>query len=132
MEPDVHLGIVTVSDRASREFYDDCSDPAIQAWLTHALVTPWEAVARLIPVHGLYFEAHQDMVQAYRPPHAPRQRVGRGVQKLRRGATGYRLWIIANQARRVEHHQQRDRVWKALSMLARYICSHGISLGRRA
>jgi molybdopterin adenylyltransferase len=43
------IGILTVSDRASRGLYEDKGGPAIHAWLTHALVSPWEAVARVIP-----------------------------------------------------------------------------------
>ena len=43
------IGIVTVSDRASRGEYEDKGGPAIQAWLAHVLTTPWEAVLRVIP-----------------------------------------------------------------------------------
>lgn len=43
------IGIVTVSDRASRGDYADEGGPAIGAWLEKALITPWEAVARVIP-----------------------------------------------------------------------------------
>lgn len=43
------IGILTVSDRASRGVYEDKGGPAIQAWLTRALTSPWEAVARVIP-----------------------------------------------------------------------------------
>ena len=43
------IGIVTVSDRASRGDYVDEGGPAIRAWLEKVLTTPWEAVARVIP-----------------------------------------------------------------------------------
>ena len=43
------IGIVTVSDRASRGDYEDKGGPAIRDWLAKALTTPWEAVARVIP-----------------------------------------------------------------------------------
>ena len=43
------IGILTVSDRASRGVYEDKGGPAIQAWLTRVLTSPWEAVARVIP-----------------------------------------------------------------------------------
>jgi molybdopterin adenylyltransferase len=43
------IGILTVSDRASRGDYADEGGPAIRAWLQKALTTPWEAVARVIP-----------------------------------------------------------------------------------
>ena len=45
----VRIGIVTVSDRASRGDYADEGGPAIRTWLEKALITPWEAVARVIP-----------------------------------------------------------------------------------
>ena len=43
------IGIVTVSDRASRGEYEDKGGPAIQAWLGRVLISPWEAVVRVIP-----------------------------------------------------------------------------------
>lgn len=43
------IGIVTVSDRASRGEYPDQGGPAIREWLTKALTTPWEALPRVIP-----------------------------------------------------------------------------------
>lgn len=43
------VGVVTVSDRASRGEYEDRGGPAIQEWLAKAIATPWKTVARLIP-----------------------------------------------------------------------------------
>lgn len=43
------IGILTISDRASAGVYEDRGGPAIRDWLTQALVSPWEAVARVIP-----------------------------------------------------------------------------------
>lgn len=43
------IGIVTVSDRASRGEYEDLGGPAIQAWLEKALSSEWQAVCRVIP-----------------------------------------------------------------------------------
>lgn len=43
------IGFVTVSDRASRGEYEDKGGPAMQAWFTRVLTSPWEAVARVIP-----------------------------------------------------------------------------------
>lgn len=43
------IGIVTVSDRASRGEYEDLGGPAIQSWLNLVLRSPWEAVPRVIP-----------------------------------------------------------------------------------
>lgn len=45
----VKIGIVTISDRASRGEYEDLSGPAIVSWLTKALSTPWHPVVRVIP-----------------------------------------------------------------------------------
>lgn len=45
----IRIGIVTVSDRASRGEYEDLGGPAIHTWLADALSSPWEAVARVIP-----------------------------------------------------------------------------------
>ncbi|MDR1227921.1 MAG: molybdopterin adenylyltransferase [Azoarcus sp.] len=42
------IGVVTVSDRASRGEYEDRGGPAIRDWLAHALASPWEAVPRLV------------------------------------------------------------------------------------
>lgn len=43
------IGIVTVSDRASRGEYEDQSGPAIRAYLEDILTSPWEAVVRIVP-----------------------------------------------------------------------------------
>ena len=51
------IGILTVSDRASRGDYEDKGGPAIRAWLTQALSSPWEAVARVIPDEQPLIEA---------------------------------------------------------------------------
>jgi molybdopterin adenylyltransferase len=47
--PTIRIGIVTVSDRASKQVYADLSGPAIGACLTDILASPWEPVPRLIP-----------------------------------------------------------------------------------
>ncbi len=48
--PDVaKIGVVTVSDRASRGEYEDRGGPAILAYLTQTLTTPWHPVSRLVP-----------------------------------------------------------------------------------
>ena len=49
MTDKVRIGIVTVSDRASRGEYEDQGGPAIREWLDKALTNEWEAVARLVP-----------------------------------------------------------------------------------
>ena len=49
MSVPVRVGIVTVSDRASRGQYEDKGGPAIRDCLNEILSCPWEAVPRLIP-----------------------------------------------------------------------------------
>lgn len=51
------IGIVTVSDRASRGAYQDLGGPAIRDWLARVLTSPWEPVARLIPDERAEVEA---------------------------------------------------------------------------
>lgn len=43
------VGIVTVSDRASRGEYEDRGGPAIRDWLDRALTSDWSAEVRLVP-----------------------------------------------------------------------------------
>ena len=43
------IGIVTVSDRASRGEYEDRGGPAIVDYFNDVLTSPWEAVAEVIP-----------------------------------------------------------------------------------
>ncbi len=42
------IGIVTVSDRASRGEYEDRGGPAIRDYLTEVLTSEWQAVARVV------------------------------------------------------------------------------------
>jgi molybdopterin adenylyltransferase len=53
----IRIGIVTVSDRASKGVYQDLGGPAIQQCLTEILSCPWEAVVRLIPDEQVLIEA---------------------------------------------------------------------------
>jgi molybdopterin adenylyltransferase len=43
------IGVLTVSDRASRGEYEDLGGPAIITALGEILTSPWEAVARVVP-----------------------------------------------------------------------------------
>jgi molybdopterin adenylyltransferase len=43
------IGIVTVSDRASRGEYSDLGGPAIEGYFSEVLSSPWEPVPRVIP-----------------------------------------------------------------------------------
>jgi molybdopterin adenylyltransferase len=47
--PPAKIGIVTVSDRASRGEYEDRGGPAIREYLAEVLSSPWDAVPRVIP-----------------------------------------------------------------------------------
>jgi molybdopterin adenylyltransferase len=40
----VRIGILTCSDRAAKGIYEDKGGPAIAAWLSETLSSPWEAV----------------------------------------------------------------------------------------
>ncbi len=44
----IQIGIVTMSDRASRGEYEDLSGPAIVEYLEQALISQWVPVKRLI------------------------------------------------------------------------------------
>ncbi len=52
----LRIGILTISDRASEGTYEDRSGPAIRAWLTEALSSPWEEVYRVIPDERRFIE----------------------------------------------------------------------------
>jgi molybdopterin adenylyltransferase len=45
----IRIGIVTVSDRASKGVYQDLGGPAIRDCLKEILFCPWEPIARIIP-----------------------------------------------------------------------------------
>jgi molybdopterin adenylyltransferase len=47
--PSVRIGIVTISDRASKGVYEDLGGPAIRLCLTEILTCDWVTVPRLIP-----------------------------------------------------------------------------------
>jgi molybdopterin adenylyltransferase len=49
MPPVARIGILTVSDRASRGEYADEGGPAIRAYLGEILASPWEPVERIVP-----------------------------------------------------------------------------------
>src|SRR5690606_317219 len=45
----LRIGLVSISDRASTGTYEDQGIPNLKSWLDRALITPWQAVARIIP-----------------------------------------------------------------------------------
>jgi molybdopterin adenylyltransferase len=51
------IGILTVSDRASRGEYEDKGGPAIHAWFARVLTSSWQAVAKVIPDEQAQIEA---------------------------------------------------------------------------
>ena len=51
------IGILTVSDRASRGEYEDRGGPAIREYFTEILRSPWEAIPRVIPDERAVIEA---------------------------------------------------------------------------
>jgi molybdopterin adenylyltransferase len=51
------IGLVTVSDRASKGEYEDKGGPAMNAWFKRVLTSPWEAVVRVIPDEQHLIEA---------------------------------------------------------------------------
>jgi molybdopterin adenylyltransferase len=55
--PAIRIGIVTVSDRASRGEYQDLGGPAIRECIGEILSCPWEAVPRVIPDEQSLIEA---------------------------------------------------------------------------
>ncbi|MFO0480768.1 MAG: molybdopterin adenylyltransferase [bacterium] len=53
----LRIGLVSVSDRASRGVYEDLGIPALHEWFTAALASPWTTVTRLIPDERPLIEA---------------------------------------------------------------------------
>ncbi len=51
------IGILTISDRASRGEYEDKGGPAMHAWFSRVLISPWESVSRVIPDEQPLIEA---------------------------------------------------------------------------
>jgi molybdopterin adenylyltransferase len=53
----LRIGLVSISDRASRGIYQDLGIPALKDWFTMALASPWAMVTRLIPDERPLIEA---------------------------------------------------------------------------
>ena len=53
----LRIGLVSISDRASRGVYEDLGIPALQEWFAAALASPWTTVTRLIPDERPLIEA---------------------------------------------------------------------------
>src|SRR5690242_10741351 len=53
----IKIGLVSISDRASKGVYQDQGIPALQEWFQQALATPWRVITRLIPDEQPVIEA---------------------------------------------------------------------------
>ncbi len=51
------IGLVSISDRASRGVYKDEGIPALEEWFSRAVATPWRTETRLIPDERPVIEA---------------------------------------------------------------------------
>ncbi|HYL19886.1 MAG TPA: molybdopterin adenylyltransferase, partial [Burkholderiales bacterium] len=45
----IRIGLVSISDRASKGVYRDEGIPALEEWFGRALASPWTTITRLIP-----------------------------------------------------------------------------------
>ena len=45
----IKIGLVSISDRASKGIYDDKGIPSLKEWLGYALITPFETEEHIIP-----------------------------------------------------------------------------------
>jgi molybdopterin adenylyltransferase len=52
------IGLVSISDRASKGVYKDLGLPELQAWLNQAIIGPWQLETRLIPDEQAEIEKH--------------------------------------------------------------------------
>lgn len=46
---ELHIGLISTSDRASQGIYEDKGIPALEDWFRAALASPWRSTTRLIP-----------------------------------------------------------------------------------
>jgi molybdopterin adenylyltransferase len=53
----IRIGLVSISDRASKGVYRDEGIPALEDWFGRALASPWTTVTRLIPDERQQIEA---------------------------------------------------------------------------
>ena len=56
-EESVKIGLVSISDRASKGVYQDQGIPALQEWFGQALTSAWTVITRLIPDEQPVIEA---------------------------------------------------------------------------
>lgn len=53
----IKIGLVSISDRASKGVYQDQGIPALEQWFAQALISPWTVITRLIPDEQPVIEA---------------------------------------------------------------------------
>src|SRR5690349_23550809 len=53
----IKIGLVSISDRASKGVYRDQGIPALEEWFAQALTSPWTVITRLIPDEQPVIEA---------------------------------------------------------------------------
>jgi molybdopterin adenylyltransferase len=53
----IRIGLVSISDRASKGVYRDEGIPALEEWFGRALASPWTTITRLIPDEQPQIEA---------------------------------------------------------------------------
>ena len=56
-EDTIKIGLVSISDRASKGVYQDQGIPALQEWFAQVLTSPWTVITRLIPDEQPVIEA---------------------------------------------------------------------------
>lgn len=56
MSEPIKIGLISISDRASRGVYEDRGIPALTEWLHGALKSPWQPVSRLIADEQILIE----------------------------------------------------------------------------
>ncbi len=54
----IKIGLLSISDRASKGIYEDAGIPALRAWIAEVLLNPVDIDARLIPDEQPEIEAH--------------------------------------------------------------------------
>ena len=57
MTDELHIGLVSISDRASSGVYKDEGIPALEDFFTRALASPWKMETRLVPDERAVIEA---------------------------------------------------------------------------
>lgn len=46
---EIKIGLVSISDRASKKVYEDLGLPNLKDWLSKAIISPWRAIEKLVP-----------------------------------------------------------------------------------